>query len=162
MYHWIVFLHVLAVLTFVMLHGASVGVALKLRRETSRERIAALLDLSGSTYTGMYISLLVILLAGIALGFMGDWWGQFWIWLVLAVTLAKLAAMFMMGARSFGRLRKVVGLPFLEGMKSHPAIPPASPEEIAAIAAAIQPLAIALIGYGGLAVMLWLMMFKPF
>jgi hypothetical protein len=47
-------------------------------------------------------------------------------------------------------------------MKSQPAVPPASPEEIAARAAAINPIPAAIVGFGGLALIVWLMMFKPF
>ena len=162
MYRWIVFLHVLGAFAFVMAHGASANVAFKLRRETSRERIAALLDLSTAYFSRMYLALLVIALTGIGLGFLGNWWGQGWIWLVLVLLFSKLFSMSVMGARSFTQLRKVAGLPYFEGMKSQPAVPPASPEEIAARAAAINPIPTAVVGFGGLALVVWLMMFKPF
>ena len=162
MYRWIVFLHVLGAFAFMMAHGASANVAFKLRRKTSRERIAALLDLSTAYLSGMYLALLVILLAGIGLGFLGKWWGQGWIWLGLVLGFAKLFAMSVMPARAFTQLRKVAGLPYFEGMKSQPAVPPASPEEIAARAAAINPMPAAIVGFGGLALIVWLMMFKPF
>lgn len=162
MYLWIVFLHVLAAFAYLMAHGAAANVAFKLRGETSRERIAALLDLSSMAFNLMYLALLVILVAGIALGFMGDWWSSVWIWLVLVLIIVKVVAMFMVGSRSLTQLRKAAGLPYFEGMKSHPALPPSSPEEIAESAASINPIPIAAIGFGGLAIMLWLMMFKPF
>ena len=162
MYHWIVFLHVLAAFAYMMAHGAAANVAFKLRSETSRERIAALLDLSSMAYNFMYLALLVVLAAGIVLGFLGEWWGRVWIWLVLLLIVGKLFAMFMMGASSFSQLRKKAGLPYFEGMKPHPALSPGSPEEIAARAASIKPIPIALVGFGGLVLMLWLMMFKPF
>jgi predicted lipid-binding transport protein (Tim44 family) len=161
MYHWIVFLHVLGAFAFVTAHGGSANVAFKLRHETSRERIAALLDLSTAFMSGMLLALLVMLLSGIGLGFLGSWWGQGWIWLALALLLAKLFAMFTMAARSFTQLRQAAGLPYFDG-KPHPAAPPASPEEIAARAAAINPVPIAVVGFGGLALIVWLMMFKPF
>ena len=162
MYLWIVFLHVLAAFAYMMAHGVAANVAFKLRSETNRERIAALLDLSAMDFNLMYLALLVILVAGIALGFMGDWWGRVWIWLVMVLIVGKVFAMFMMGVRSFTQLRKAAGLPYFEGMKPHPALPPASPEEIAGCAASINPIPITAIGFGGLAVMVWLMMFKPF
>lgn len=161
MYRWIIFLHVLGAFAFVMAHGASANIAFKLRRETSRERIAALLDLSTAYFGGMYVALLVMLLTGIALGFVGNWWGQGWIWLALALLLAKLFAMFTMAARSFTQLRQAAGLPYFDG-KPHPAAQPAGPEEIAARATAINPIPIAVVGFGGLALIVWLMMFKPF
>jgi hypothetical protein len=161
MYLWLVFLHVLAGFAYMMAHGAAANVAFRLRRETSRERAAALLDLSAQAFTLMYGALLVTLLAGIALGFLGHWWGKIWIWLVLLLTVGKLAAMFVMGASRFTQLRKLVGLPYFDG-KQRPAQPPAGADEIAARLAAVNPLPLAIIGFGGLAVMLWLMILKPF
>jgi small-conductance mechanosensitive channel len=162
MYRWIIFLHVLGAFAFVMAHGASANVAFKLRRETSRERIAALLDLSTAYFSRMYLALFVIALTGIGLGFSGNWWGQGWIWLVLVLLFAKFFSISGMAARSFTQVRKVAGLPYFEGMKSQPAIPPASPEEITVRAAAINPIPTAVVGFGGLALIVWLMMFKPF
>jgi hypothetical protein len=162
MYRWIIFLHVLGAFAFVMAHGASANVAFKLRRETSRERIAALLDLSTAYFSRMYLALFVILLTGIGLGFSGNWWGQGWIWLVLALLFAKFFSMSVIAARPFTQVRKVAGLPYFEGMRSQPAVPPASPEEITVSAAAINPIPTAVVGFGGLALIVWLMMFKPF
>lgn len=162
MYDRIVFLHVLGAFAFVMAHGVSANVSFKLRHETSRERIAALLDVSTAYLSAMYIALLVMLLTGIALGFMGTWWGQGWIWTALGLLLAEFFAMYAMATRPFAQLRKAVGLPYSEGRKRQSALPPASPEEIASRAAAINPIPVTTVGFGGLAVIVWLMMFKPF
>jgi hypothetical protein len=161
MYHWIVYLHVIAAFAYAMLHGASANVAFKLRREKTPERIAALLDLSSAYNSVTYAALFVILFTGVTLGFLGHWWSQVWIWLVLGVIILMIAAMFTMGAGSFTQLRKAAGLPYFDG-KSRPALPPASSEEIAARAAAINPIPLAIVGFGGLALLVWLMMFKPF
>jgi len=53
MYAWVVFLHVLGAFAFVMAHGVSANVVFRLRHETQRERIAALLDLSTTYLTAM-------------------------------------------------------------------------------------------------------------
>jgi hypothetical protein len=161
-YRWIVFLHVLGAFTFVMAHGASATVVFKLRRETSRERIAALLDLSSASLRVMYLALLVMLLAGLAVGFWSSWWGQGWIWLTLGLLLAETAAMWAMATRPFSRLRQALGPPRLSGGEPQPAVPPASAELVIACSAAIHPLAITVVGFGGLALMVWLMRFKPF
>lgn len=113
MYRWIVFLHVLGAFAFVMAHGASANVAFKLRRETSRERIAALLDLSTAYFSRMYLALLVIALTGIGLGFSGNWWGQGWIWLVLVLIFAKFFSMSGLAARSFHATPQSRGLALL-------------------------------------------------
>ena len=46
---WLVFVHVLAVITFFLAHGTSAAMAFQLRKETEFSRIRALLDLSWST-----------------------------------------------------------------------------------------------------------------
>jgi ABC-type Co2+ transport system permease subunit len=88
MYRWIVFLHIAGIFGFLLAHGSSAGVAFALRRERRPERLRALLDLSSSTLSVFYLSLLVLLAAGIVAGFMGHWWGQGWIWLSLGVLVA--------------------------------------------------------------------------
>lgn len=65
------FIHILANLLYIMSHGASAIVAFRLRRETALERIRALIDLSAYSYTFMFLSLLTMFVAGIALGFAG-------------------------------------------------------------------------------------------
>jgi len=161
-YRWIVFLHVLGAFTFVMAHGASASATFKLRRETSRERSAALLDLSSASLRVMYLALLVMLLAALALGFLGSWWGRGWIWLALGLLVAESAAMWAMATRPFSRLRQALGPPRLSGGEPQPAVPPASPELVIACSAAIHPLAITVVGFGGLALIVWLMQSKPF
>jgi hypothetical protein len=161
-YRWVVLLHVLGAFTFVMAHGASASVTFKLRRETSRERIAALLDLSSASLRVMYLALLVMLLAGLAVGFWGSWWSRGWIWLTLGLVVAESAAMWAMATRPFSRLRQALGPPHLSGGEPQPAVPPAGAELVIARSAAIHPLAITVVGFGGLALMLWLMLLKPF
>ncbi|MEX2420466.1 MAG: hypothetical protein WD670_01475, partial [Actinomycetota bacterium] len=56
-YNWWKFLHVAGVITFVLFHGVSVFAALRVRKERDRERIATLLQFSGSSLLGMYVAL---------------------------------------------------------------------------------------------------------
>ena len=162
MYRWLVLLHVLAAFAFGMTHGASANVAFHLPRETSHERLAVLLDLSTAYLGATYAALLVLLLSGLALGFLGAWWGRGWIWLALGLLMAEFGAMGVMATRPFSQLRQALGLPYFDGRKRQPAGPPASAEEVTRCVAAIKPLPLALVGYGGLAVIIWLMLFKPF
>jgi len=162
MSHWIVFLHVLSAFVFALAHGASTKVVLKLRREKNPERLAALLDLSGEYINVLYVSLLVMILAGIASGFIGKWWGSAWIWLGLVLLFGISFGMYFMATIPLTNLRNAIGLPSFGGTKNKTAESPASLEEIASRLAAINPLAIAVIGYGGLTLIVWLMVFKPF
>jgi len=162
MYLWIVWLHVIGGFGFILAHGASAAVAFRLRRERDLDRVRALLDLSGSTVAVLYISLLVLLVAGILAGFLGRWWGRGWIWLSLGMLLAIIIWMYLTVSRSYSLVRKAVGQPYMAGGRPQPAVEPASTEEINLLLARGQPVLQTVVGFGGLVIILWLMMFKPF
>src|SRR5262245_57450028 len=117
MYPWLVFLHVLGAFAFIMTHGVSVSAVFRLRHESSRERIAALLDLSSMYLNAMYGSLMLLVIAGVIAGFVGNWWGQGWIWTALAILVGVTIAMYGMGSQQFGKLRKAAGLPYFANMR---------------------------------------------
>jgi hypothetical protein len=162
MYSWLVFLHLAGALGFMMAHGASASVAFALRRERNPERVRSLLELSADSYGVMYLSLLVLIVSGIMAGFVGQWWGRGWIWAALGVLIAIGAAMSMLGSRLYSGARKAAGLPYFESGKRHPPLEPAGAAEIEARLAKGNPLLLTAIGLGGLVIILWLMVFKPF
>jgi uncharacterized membrane protein len=162
MYRYIVYLHILGALGFMIAHGASASMAFRLRKEKDMDRIRAMLDLSGFPTMIMYLSLLVLLVAGITLGFMGHWWNRGWIWTSIGLFLAIAILMGVLGQRHYHGLRKLVGLPYFEGSKEQPATEPASQGEIEAKIGESSPIFLSMVGFGGIAIILWLMMFKPF
>ncbi len=162
MYPLLLFLHVVAVFGFLMAHGVSASISFALRGERELERVRALLLLSAKSYPVMYGSLLLLLVVGIVLGFMGSWWSHGWIWLSLILLVAIYLVMGRFGARIYGGARKLTGLPYMEHGKIQPPIEPASPEEINALLSQGNPLLLTVIGFGGIVVIAWLMMFKPF
>ena len=162
MYQWLVFLHVLGVFGFLLAHGASVGAAFALRNERNLERARALLLQSASTYPIMYLSLLTLVVSGIITGVMGNWWGRGWIWASLILLVAIFVAMTLFGSRVYGGVRKAIGLPYYDSGKIHPPVEPLAAQEIDALLAKGNPMLLTVVGYGGIAVVAWLMMFKPF
>lgn len=162
MYRWLVYIHILAVFIFLLAHGGSASVTLRLRRETDRSRIAALLDLSSASLGVMYLSLLVLLVAGIILGFLGKWWGLGWIWVSLALLVLMAAAMYVRASIPFHRVRQAAGLPYFDGRRTQPAAAPSNDEVVRAAAAAIRTAEVTVTGVVPIAIILWLMMFKPF
>jgi hypothetical protein len=110
----------------------------------------------------MYLSLLVLLAAGIIAGFMGNWWGRGWIWVSIGLLVVILFAMGAMGSRYYGEARKLAGLPYFAQFKPQPAVPAASPDDVFAVLARANPMLLAAIGFGGFAIITWLMEFKPF
>lgn len=161
---WLRFVHILGAFLFLLAHGGSMMMAFRLRRESEPPRLQAVLELSGASYPLMGISLLVLLASGIVAGFVGNFWIRGWIWVSLGLLVAISVAMTPLGSLYYGRVRKAVGLPYFERMKEHPAGKPASKAEIAAVldGALTRAIVLAVIGFVGLAVILWLMMFKPF
>jgi len=162
LYKPVLFIHIFFGFLYMLSHGASATVAYRLRHEGSLERVRALLDLSRSSFTLMYLALLAMLLGGIALGFLGRFWSSGWIWASLVLLVVILVVMGLMASRHFHRVRKAAGLPYLDGSKEHPPVDPASPEELRQLLQSGRPHLITLISIGGWAVILWLMIFKPF
>lgn len=162
LYQWIVLLHVIGAFTFALAHGVSAGVALKLRDERELPRVQALLDLSQVATSGMYGSIVVLLVAGIAAAFIAELWGKAWIWAAIALLVLMFAAMYARATPWFADLRRAAGQGyFLMGKGAQPAERPDS-AKLATLTASSRPMEIAVIGYGGLVLILWLMVMKPF
>jgi hypothetical protein len=159
---WLIFIHVLAVITFFLAHGTSAAMALKLRKETDLARIRAMLDLSASSLIAMGISFLVMGLTGLIMPFLLHIWDKVWIWLSIVLMVIVFLWMGLFNEKSYKILRKLVGLPYMQGNKEFPAEPPASVEEVVAHLKKINAAQLAIIGYALPAIVLWLMIFKPF
>lgn len=162
MYPWLVFLHVASSLGFMMAHGVSASVAFALRGERSSERVRILLELSASSYRLMYPALLLILVSGVGLAFLGGHWDRGWIWASLGGLVLIALAMGALGGRHYSEARKAAGLPYHERGRPFPAQPARGPEEVQAALAQANPVLLTAIGLGGWLIITWLMIFKPF
>lgn len=156
----VLFVHVVFAFLYMLSHGTSVAVSLRLRKETNVDRIRAMLDLSWSTMGLGYQLLMVSVLAGIGLGFMGHWWRARWIWASIGILVVLVAFMVLVAARHFHEVRRAVGLPSI-GEPDRPVIAPASHDEVARVIAAGRPGLIILLGTLGLSAIVWMMLFKP-
>lgn len=164
MYQWFVFAHILGVFSFLFAHGTAAAVAFVLRRQREVERVRVLLDLSRGVTMVANISLLVLLAAGITAGFIGNWWNQGWIWAALGLLILISATMTPLGSRPLNRLRQLVnaGNPARSETISHSSLDPAAEKQLAVLLDTTHPWLLTVIGGGGLVLILWLMMFKPF
>lgn len=157
--------HVLAAFGFVLVHGASAMVAFKLRREQDRTRIQALLELSNAYLNWLYVALLVLLVAGILSGIAGGYWtsGRYWLWASLGLLVAIVVAMYVIAAPHFEALRHALGMPTFNDVRNKQAPPPpATDEDLARLLESSKPIQTAAIGIGGIAIIVALMMLKPF
>jgi plastocyanin len=149
-----VFLHVAAVFGFLTAHGVSVVITFRLRRERDPAKVAGLLELSGSSIRAFYWSLGLLLASGTVAGFLGHWWGHVWIWAALAILVLTSLAMLRM-ARPYYRRVGVVARSMAGGSQA------VTEEQFVAILRSRRPISVAVIGFVGLAAILYLMMFKP-
>jgi hypothetical protein len=159
-YPWVVLAHVIGAFGFVFAHGVSAFVAFRLRAARTAEQVATLMELSGSSLMLAYASLLVILVSGIAIGFMGDWWGRAWIWLSIGLLLAIATAMFLVGTKYYIQVRHAVGQTAPQD-PGDATFEPISANELARLLDSRRPEVLAAIGGGGLATLISLMVLKP-
>jgi hypothetical protein len=150
LYRITVFLHIISTFGFLLPHGASVSMAFALKREHDSGKIRALLDLSIRSYPLMISTLLASIVFGIIAGFQGYWWKFGWIWASIILLVIILTLMYLLGSNIYGAARKVLDLP-----SEHD-------EELFSILEKSRPVLLTIIGYGGYAIIAWLMMVKPF
>lgn len=163
LYQLVVFLHVVAVLGYLLAHGVSASVSYAIKNERDVNRIRALLDISEKSYPSMFLTLLAILVFGLAAAFLNmTWWRFGWIWVSLIVLVAIVVQMAVYGAAVFGEIRKATGIPYRVKGKPFPAEPARSDEEVFVVTAKVNPTLLLIVGYGGFAVIAWLMIVKPF
>jgi hypothetical protein len=161
-YQWLVLAHVIGGFGFVLGHGVSAHAALQLRRERDPARVAAMLDLSGSSLMTVYVSLLVLLAAGIAAGFAGDHWGRIWIWAAIGVLVVMFGFMYAVATPYYASLRRAVGQKAYGDKKEADPPAPLSAPELAAMLDSPRPVWLTAIGGIGIVAIVWLMVVKPF
>ena len=83
-------------------------------------------------------------------------------WVSLVLLIVIIGAMSGMGSRYYGGARKAAGLPYFECGRNQPPLETIDPAAVEALLQKANPALLTLIGYGGFAIITWLMMFKPF
>jgi 4-hydroxybenzoate polyprenyltransferase len=143
MYRWIVFIHIASVLGLLLVHP--VTVAFHLKEERNDVRIRELLEVSEAASRLRWIFFGLTILSGVVLGFLGGWWDKAWIWVALAVFVAIGVVMNRYGGRTIDRISDT-----------------REDTEMERLLARFNPWILAGTGTGGLLIVLWLMLFKPF
>jgi len=163
----LLFLHLAGVFVFLIAHGTSAMVGFRLRREREPAKVATLLEASGSTLPMMGVGYMVILITGISLGV--ETWlngstrlGWFWAALVVFILLTGL-----MTPLSAGYLKARAALGVKPSMVSAKGWAKTlakgyTRDKLDVYLNETKPMALAGVGFGGILVLLFLMMFKPF
>lgn len=159
MYEWVVFVHVASILAFMLAHGVHMTAMWAMRDEPDPERMLTFFN-DVPTATGLRILLGVVVLSGATAGFMGSWWGSGWMWASLLLLAVIAVAMWRFGGEYFGLVQGAA-----EAAVAARTDDPSNPAPQAAYDAARHSwhtIGMSVLGLGGVAVILWLMMFKPF
>jgi hypothetical protein len=160
MYEWFLYAHIASVAGFLLAHGTSAAMALRLRQEKTLDGVRSLTDLSKRTNPVMYTFIVLIVISGLFLGLQGRWWSRGWIWAALGLLIITIVVMSVL-SRRYNAVRGAVGLPVRSG-RQVATNAPASLEEIRRLVDAAPAGLMTAIGVVALALLLGLMILKPF
>lgn len=153
MYAWLVALHLLGLVVFLLTHGVSMWVAFRIRGERDRSVIAALLDLSVQAARVTYLGLLLLGLGGLGAAWSAGLLAAPWNIASYVIVVVVLAVMFAVASPYYHGLRTAIA-----GTPDVPAL------DDAALTARLQtrrPELLATIGGTGLVALILLMTVKP-
>jgi 4-hydroxybenzoate polyprenyltransferase len=142
-YRWILFVHIASVLGLLLVHP--VTVAFHLKAERNDIRIRELLEVSEKASALRWFFFALTIASGLVLGFLGSWWGAAWIWTALAIFVLIGVVMNRYGGRMIDRISDT-----------------RDDAEMERLLTRFRPWVLAGTGTGGLLVILYLMLFKPF
>ena len=164
-YGWIVYIHILSILAFLAAHGITIGTVFKLRRQNNQEETKLLLNLSRGSLALAGAALFSTLITGIALGFMGSWWSQLWIWAALITFFTGYVIMSVFGTRSYDRARLSLGIKTFYGRRGQQTKDSNMNNRLSGANTVLTPsnfILLTVLCGAGLIFILWLMLFKPF
>jgi hypothetical protein len=128
----LILIHVLAALVFVIAHAVSAVAMFQVRGQSDRAVLTATLNRSSKAKIVAYIALVVLLVAGVILGFVGSSWGSLWIWVSLVLLVVVGWAMMPFAATPMSGVRAALGIQVGKPKPGEPPAAPKSDEELAA------------------------------
>jgi hypothetical protein len=153
LYRWLVFLHLVGLVLFLLAHGVAMFCAFRVRRERDRTVIATLLTLSASGSQGSYLGLILLGLGGLGAAWQASLLMATWVVGSYVVVVIIIVAMYAIGASYYYRVR--------EGLTGTERTPLMDEAELLRSLDSRRPEALAAIGLVGLVVLVWLMVLKP-
>ena len=158
MYLWIVYLHVIVIFIFLIQHAVEIFVTFRLRAQDEPEGIYSTYSfMLDNNSRNLRITYALIIITGITAGFISTWWKQGWMWTALGIMIILWFAMRRIGSNYLTEVDAITD----RAVKNR--------DEVSAIdifrndlRARREPEILAITSAIGGALILWLMMFKPF
>jgi hypothetical protein len=158
MYLWVVYLHITVIFIFLIQHAVEIFVTFKLRAQKEPEGIFA-------TYTFMLdnnsrnlrITYSLIIFTGLVAGFLSTWWKQGWMWTALGVMILIWIVMYRVGSIYLNAVDAATDYA-LKNKNDTYAIEKFRKD----LTSRREPEIMTITSIIGGAIILWLMMFKPF
>jgi len=159
MYNWLVFLHVLFALLFMLAHGAHAAAMLKFRGEPDPEKSLTFFNIVPDIKFVRYLTVLMGI-TGVIAAFITPWWKQGWTWASLVIFVIVSWVMYKYGAGYYGIMGDAARH-LIEAKKTNTNLPVAQ-KEFDEARNAPHAMIVSVVGIVGLAIILSLMRFKPF
>ena len=151
-----VFLHIVCVALFLLFHGVQMWAMFSLEPALpDREKIFDRAEQSRMVSTPMYVSLGLLVLFGVIAGIDGDWFSHgWWLWGAIVVLLITVGLMSSLAGPFMKKVREGTTR-WADGSYTM------SDDELGSLLRGPRPRVIAFTGIAGLAILLWLMVYKP-
>jgi hypothetical protein len=154
MYAWLVTLHLIGLVVFLICHAVSMWVAFRIRGEQDRGVIAALLGMSARGSQVMYLGFVLLGVGGLGAAAIAGWLTAPWVVASYVILVVTIIAMYAMGAGFY--------YPIREGLEGTPKTPRLHDDELrATLAGSRRPEVLAGIGLTALVALVALMVLKP-
>ena len=159
MYNWLVFLHIFFAFLFMLVHGAHAAAMLKFYGEPDPEKSLTFFNIVPDI---KYVRYLTVALGvfGVASAFVTPWWKQGWTWASAVIFAIVSWVMYKYGAGYYGIISDAARR-LIEAKKTDTDLP-AAQKEFDDARNAPHAMIVSVVGILGLAIILWLMRFKPF
>jgi hypothetical protein len=156
-YPWLLFLHIAITLSFMLAHGVQVAIMLRQRGEPDPERNLALFEVL-PTVVILRVLVVAIIASGLLLVAALSIWTKVWVWLSLGLLILIWVVMYRLGGDYYNELEAAA----TRAIEARGTTGEAGAE--AAFAGArrsARPIWLAISGLGGIAIITWLMVFRP-
>lgn len=158
LYPWLVFIHIAGVVLFVAAHGVSMFAAFSIRGQRDPRAVAVLLTASKRAVGLAYLGLLLLVIGGVGAGIGLGVMDRIWIIGSIVLLVAVMSAMYGIATTYYVGIRTLVGDGLERGDDASPLV---DRHVLEARLDTRRPEALVLIGGSGLAILVWLMVFKP-